>query len=337
MRDQFIKGCILATIVVQSTAYALVLRQSRKVSADERYLTSTVVLMSECLKLVLSILLYTRENESARATIFGIYNALCREKYTFFKIGVISGIYYGQNLLIVLALENMSAALFQVVAQIKVITTTIMMVLILQKVILCHQWAAVFILFCGVALAQVPSDISELLRPIGDQNLLLGMMANILACFTSAIASVSFEKMFKMNNDSIWLRNVQLSTWGILLGSINCMFTDGSRISGEGFFVNYNYLTFCVIFLLSMTGILVALVFKYADNILKCFAAAISLILTYCVSVMMNDAPSSPYFVVGAILTASSIFLYNLSEQQLRFVTDRFRGMGLPKAEVTII
>ena len=55
---------------------------------------------------------------------------------------------------------------------------------------------------------------------------------------------------------------------------------DGAAVMRDGFFRGYKFTVIIVILLQSAGGLCVAVVIKYADNILKVFATSISIILS---------------------------------------------------------
>ena len=60
----------------------------------------------------------------------------------------------------------------------------------------------------------------------------------------------------------------------------------------------------------SLGGILVAVVVKYADNILKGFATSAAIVISCVVSVYLFDVVLSLQFIIGTVLVLLSIFLY---------------------------
>lgn len=119
------------------------------------------------------------------------------------------------------------------------------------------------------------------------------------------------EKLAASNQ--IWIRNIQMSFFSVLLGLIFVvMLQDGVTIVTKGFFVNYTYLTWVVILIQALGGLIVALVVKYADNILKGFATSISIILSSIVSVWLFNFTFSGSFLLGAALVIYATYLYGL-------------------------
>lgn len=70
----------------------------------------------------------------------------------------------------------------------------------------------------------------------------------------------------------------------------------------KGIFYGYNHIVWLVIFLQAIGGLVVAVVVKYADNILKGFAASFSIITSCIICYFFFDFQPNFLFVLGAIL-----------------------------------
>ncbi|CAO3626790.1 unnamed protein product [Cunninghamella blakesleeana] len=113
--------------------------------------------------------------------------------------------------------------------------------------------------------------------------------------------------------NQLWIRNLQMSLFSIILGLVFVVFLqDGRTVVEKGFFVNYNSLTWLVISIQAFGGLIVALVVKYADNILKGFATSISIILSSLVSIWLFNFSLSGTFVLGAAFVIYATYLYGL-------------------------
>merc|ERR1712194_424567 len=109
---------------------------------------------------------------------------------------------------------------------------------------------------------------------------------------------------------AMWVRNIQLAAFALLVALGTACTRDGDRIVDKGFFQGYSGVTWCVIFLEAFGGIMVALVIKYTDNILKNFATAISIISSTVISSFFMDFEVTPVFVFGAFAVVCAIALY---------------------------
>lgn len=66
-----------------------------------------------------------------------------------------------------------------------------------------------------------------------------------------------------------------------------------------------------IILLQAFSGLLVAVVVKYADNILKGFATSAAIVISCVVSMYLFDFQLSAQFVVGSTLVIVATFVYS--------------------------
>lgn len=229
------------------------------------------------------------------------------------KVAVPAIVYYVQNNLIYLAATHLDAATTQVTYQLKILTTALFSVFLLKKKLIFTQWLALMLLFIGVAAVQLTQTKKASADTHGhEQNVLIGFLAILSACVLSGFAGVYFEKILKNSaHVSLWIRNIQLASIAVPFGLITLFVTDYKSIEEKGFFFGYTILTWTVIFLQAQGGLLVAVVVKYADNILKGFATSISIIISCIVSIYLFDFIITFQFFIGASLVIASVFLYN--------------------------
>lgn len=200
--------------------------------------------------------------------------------------------------------------------QLKILTTAMFAVVILRKKLLSTQWAALLVLVIGVATVQLSNKVEQKSKGAHEQNRLLGFSAALGACFLSGFAGIYFEKMLKGADISVWMRNVQLSLLSLPLGLIMCLVTDYTEVSNKGFFFGYDAFIVYLVILQAAGGLLVAVVVKYADNILKGFATSLAIIITCVASIFLFGFVLSVQFVIGAGLVIASIFLYGFTPKQ---------------------
>lgn len=192
----------------------------------------------------------------------------------------------------------------------KILTTAIFAVIILRKKLLITQWGSLLLLIAGVVLVQM-ADQKKVKPPHGlEQNQLLGFAAALGACVLSGFAGIFFEKMLKGADISVWMRNVQMSLLSIPLGFAMCMYIDFGNVYEHGFFHGYDAFIIYLVLLQAGGGLLVAVVVKYADNILKGFATSLSIIVASIASIYLFNFHLTVKFAMGAGLVIGAIFLY---------------------------
>jgi len=308
----------LVILVLQNSGMVLIMRYSR-VLPGEQYISSTAVLISEIFKVVVSTILHVQQQrESAKHalqkyTIPMFLTEVFGEQSGFFKLLVPAALYTIQNNLQYVAATNLDAATFQVTYQLKILTTAVFSVLMLNKQLGLTKWVSLLLLTAGVAIVQLPS--SNKVNESG--NSFVGLLAVAVSCVLSGLAGVYFEKILKGSSGSLWLRNIQMGLGSAVLCLIvGVIILDGEQVSQKGFFVGYNLIVLLAILFQAGGGLIVAVVVKYADNILKGFCTSISIILSSIISVYVFDFQITTSFLFGAALVIYSTYLYGKPDSQ---------------------
>ncbi|XP_072305524.1 UDP-galactose translocator [Eucyclogobius newberryi] len=309
-----LKYISLAVLVVQNASLILSIRFVRTLPGDRFYATSAVV-MAEVLKLLtclLIILLQKRLN--VKETALSLFDSIVVQYKDTLKLAVPSLIYTLQNNLQYIAISNLPAATFQVTYQLKILTTALFSVLMLRKTLSRVQWVSLLLLFAGVAIVQVQQEGKKesSVSDSSSQNYTVGLVAVVISCLSSGFAGVYFEKILKGSSASVWVRNVQLGMFGTTLGLLGMWWNDGPGIAHNGFFFGYTSMVWCVIFNQAFGGLLVAMVVKYADNILKGFATSFSIIVSTVASVYLFGFHVDLMFTAGAGMVIGAVYMYSL-------------------------
>jgi len=312
-----LKWIALIALILQNSGLAVVMRYTFILAAadpNNRYISSTAVLVAEILKLFIAGYACWSEDAKKSKEEFRriLYSEFVDNRVDFFKLMIPSFLYTVQNSLQYFSMSCLSAPVFQVLYQMKIITTAVFSVLLLSKRITSMQWIAILALAVGVALVQLSQTSSSSSSSKANQtNSVAGLVSVMCGCLTSGFAGVYFEMVLKGSKASIWLRNIQLSVIGIALASLSCLSRDGAAINERGFFVGYGPFVIAVIVLQAAGGLLVAMVVKYADNVLKGFATSLSIVLSALVSaVYFKDMDLNQAFVVGSAVVLSAVYMY---------------------------
>ncbi|VDK32959.1 unnamed protein product [Gongylonema pulchrum] len=149
-------------------------------------------------------------------------------------------------------------------------------------------------------------------KHIVEQSPLKGFIAVLVACILSGFAGIYFEKILKGSDVSVFVRNVQLSIISLPVGLANVFIQDSGKVLKKGLLVGFDIVVWGMIFLSALGGLTVAVVIKYADNILKAFATSIAIIVACVASALLFSFRSSILFVVGTVLVIMAVFLYSL-------------------------
>ena len=314
-QNNYLRWMSLATLLIQNCGLALTMRYSRISSVpEETYITTTAVFASEVLKLIVSSCLcffFDCEYDLLKFKELLIVEFIDGRR-EFVKLMVPSGLYVLQNNLQYIAADNLSAQVYLVLSNMKIVSTAFFSVIMLGVSQSKLQWCSIASLVVGVCIVQIDQIDDETTKYHHKENENLGLICVLTGACTSGFAGVYFEKVLKSTDCSIWLRNMQLALIGIFLSGIMCYTSDRMRIYERGFFFGYDILVCVVISLAAFGGLIVAAVVKYADNILKGFATSGSIVITSIVSSMVfHDSTISFMFVCGAMIVCGSSFTYS--------------------------
>jgi len=259
------------------------------------------------------------------------------------KIIIPSLLYLVQNSLLYVALSNLSAPLFQVTYQAKLLTTAVVSVIMLNRRYSFKQWICLTLLGVGVAIvvlgesgdkskdgdastteskveaaaADAAADDEE--DSTGGQNLFVGLVSVSIACLSSALAGVYFEKVLKKPTNeggaarapvSLWMRNIQMAFFSVCIGFIQYMGLKGDD-AAKPFMHGFTSWVYVLVGLQAGGGLLVAAVIKYADNVLKGMATGVSVCFGSVCSVFLFGTILSGQFFTGASLVLGSVYFFS--------------------------
>lgn len=238
------------------------------------------------------------------------------------KLMIPALLYTVQNNMLYVALANLDAATYSVCYQTKILTTALFSVILLRKKLSATKWGALVLLTVGVALAQLSGlsahDIHKVDETAGGQSPLRGFMCVMGAACTSGFAGVYFEMLLKGSKTSLWIRNIQMGIPSIVLSLVSVLAKDWAVVTTHGFFYGYNWAVVAVILLQAVGGLVVAVVVKYADNIRKSFATAVSIIISCALSALLFDFRPTFVFTLGSAMVVGSVFLYTKQDRPAR-------------------
>jgi UDP-sugar transporter A1/2/3 len=307
----------LTVLVLQTSIHVLILKVSRTPFLEDGslYISSTAVVLSELLKFILSLMMLTKNmKRKPDFSLKSLFLEVAGPDSDWIKMAVPATLYVVQNNLQYVGATELDAATFQITSQMKIITTALFSVWMLQKNLNLAQWISVFLLSIGIALVQLSN--TDKIEERSSFTKLYGVTAVTVACVISGLAGVYFEKVLKGTQCSIWTRNVQLSFLSLIPAFfIGVLIKDGDAVSVNGFFYGYNEWTVYAIVCQAAGGLLVAVVIKYADNILKGFAASISIVLSCAASVFLFNFRLTPIFLLGSSIVLISTLLYSRTEK----------------------
>jgi len=326
-----IKYGSLVLLIVQMVGLVLLMRYSRTASSgDDLYLSSTAVATMELMKFIICLGVVGSQAGSMGGLAKQLQQHILHSPGELLKLSVPSFLYMIQNNLLYLALSNLDAATYQVCYQLKILTTAVFSALLLNRRFSRTKWTAIVILTIGVAIVQSSGsgdakqsngndggeddDEAQLASPssVGSsQQRLVGLIAVLCAACTSGFSGVYFERILKGSPTTLWIRNIQMGLPSVILALLGVYTKDHQAVHEKGFFHGYSALVWVVVLVQAAGGLIVAVVVRYADNVLKTFAASFSIIVSCVVSAILFDFRPNSQFILGTVLVVSATAIYS--------------------------
>lgn len=176
----------------------------------------------------------------------------------------------------------------------------------------------------------MPTSLREIIRSkreVHEQNSILGFIAVLVACCLSGFAGIYFEKILKGSDVSIWIRNIQLALPSIFFALLFAFVKDNDKIFSDGgapaaiwgrMLYGFDWAVWVTIAISAFGGLVVAVVIKFADNILKAFATSFAIVLNCILAYFLFNFRPTMFFVVGACFVIGAVFVYSIYPYRAR-------------------
>ena len=298
-------AAVLVLTSIDSSLWVL-MRWTRTIGASRsgEYAPSVAVLCAEAMKLVLSAALATREVTWREAVDAWYCPSSAKMLFPAF-------LYLVQNNMQYVAATHLDAAVLPVLYQLKIVTTSFFSILLLGRRYTQRQWTAIALCAVGAALVQY----SSVRRPQGTRTssepaTATGLGAVAVSIITSGLAGAYTELVFKEARSNVWVRNVQLAAYSLVLGVPSAYVRDGAMFAARGVFSGFTPAVWWVVGLVSFGGLVCALVVKLTDSIVKLLAAALSVVTSCFVSALVFGFRPTVAYALGAPAVVTAAYLY---------------------------
>ncbi|XP_044957922.1 CMP-sialic acid transporter 1 [Hordeum vulgare subsp. vulgare] len=295
----------LLTVLTSSQGIWTTLSQS---NGKYKYDYATIPFLAEFFKLSVSSFFLWKECQSSSPP------RMTKEWKSVRLYLVPSVIYLIHNNVQFATLTYVDPSTYQILGNLKIVTTGILFRLVLKRKLSNLQWMAIILLAVGTTTSQVkgcgdaPCD-SVFSAPFQ------GYMLGILSACLSALAGVYTEYLMKKNSDSLYWQNVQLYTFGVIFNMGWLVYGDFKAGFEMGpwwqrLFNGYSITTWIVVFNLGSTGLLVSWLMKYSDNIVKVYSTSMAMLLTMVLSVYLFNVRATVQLFLGIVICIISLQMY---------------------------
>lgn len=292
----------LVVITVFTVAVNILVKYSGSQKGSQyKYNPTSVVLVAELLKFLISSW-GAHQNNLITGDFFNRYI-----DQDFWKYGVPAFIYVVQNNLVFYCLMYMNVTAYTILSQLKILTTGVFFCFILKKKLTNLQWVSLLLLCVGCATTQLSTGKGETFS-VSTTGLVLIAIIVSLSAVAGVINEFLLKNVGKGANANLHIQNMKLYFFGMIINILASFYTVTDITS---LFVGYNFLAFSISFMLAITGLAVSAAMKYANVIVKTFAASLAMVLTSVISIFLFDFKPTLTLWDGIIIIGCALYSYN--------------------------
>jgi solute carrier family 35 (UDP-sugar transporter), member A1/2/3 len=282
------------------------------------YNVSHLVIVGEFFKFIISCCMESHTTDGKLALSLQTY--VLASPGDALKIIFPTLLYLIQNICLYVALSKLDAPVFQILYQGKLVMVAALSVVFLNRRYSVQQWACLIVVAVGVAIVvleeeELANETNNKKHATSDDsddsshNLLVGLIAVAVACITSSLGGVFLEGVLKKQTASLWMRNMQLAFFSLLVGLMQQRFENTSGKAAP-YFHGFTKWVWVLVLLQATAGLVAAAVMKYTDNVKKGLSTGVSVIVTSALSMLLFGSPLTAQFVVGSIMILAAVYFF---------------------------
>ncbi|KAM3084041.1 hypothetical protein ACMFMG_001852 [Clarireedia jacksonii] len=270
---------------------------------------SLVALISETLKLVIAVVITTYSDDGLESI-----RKKCNSNHLkeIMRYGLPAALYLTNNLIYFTVLPATSPSLLQVCMLAKLPATALLHHLWVRRQSNKNAWISLCFLSVGLLLFNIPSGDST-------KGWLLAPVAGLIIAMLSAVASIASESLTK--SGSFWESQFWLYMWGVFFSIVSypvaTRLTPSRDYSDKPNISTTSTVTIAIYFscLTASVGLIVAVMLRKKDNLMKLVGASISLltiaITQYFLFPSLRSSGFTMWKILGGLVVILSTGLYN--------------------------
>ena len=314
---RLLKVASCALLLFSSVSATIFTEASKLEDGTYPYNTFVIPCAVEAVKLVASLALFVRKRVargesqtplglSIRGFAAYAFPALC---------------YFVSNNCMFYIIRHLGASTFQIMNNLKVLSTGVFMRVFLDRKLSWMQWKALIMLVIGCMVTRLGAETGEG-RHVVDQSFFAGYTLVLVSAVASGAGGAFSEQLLKGSEhqksngpeDSIHWKNIQLYLFGMIFGLVSLrMDAKSESLARQNLFDGFNAFAYATVATLAICGLLVSFILKYLDNVAKCFCAALSMLCVALLDSAMKHETIPLRVVLGMLLTGLALEQYSLS------------------------
>ncbi|KFQ31122.1 putative UDP-sugar transporter protein SLC35A4, partial [Merops nubicus] len=216
-------------------------------------------------------------------------------------------LYAANNNLVVHMQLFMDPSTYQVLSNLKIVSTALLYSLLLRRRLGARRWLALLLLVA----AGVSYSCGGLQDPGGPSRMELhitpvGLVLISVYCLISGLSAVYTEAILKTQALPLSLQNFFLYFFGVLLNSMG-YFWSGTE---GGFLEGFSSWVLVIVISQALNGLIMSVVMKHSSNITRLFVISCSILVNALLSVALFDLQLTLLFFVAVVCIGLAVHLY---------------------------
>lgn len=289
------------------SSYSILVHMS-KVGGKIPFSSSSLVLLTELLKLMISFVMYFPELSSNSYKFPHVSVMMC------LPFAVPAVLYcFNNNIALHMQLQ-MDPTTYQVLCNLKIACTALMYRCIIRRHLSATKWIALTLLMgagiCdsyGGFHSKVQNEPQHIfITPQG-----LGMMTSY--CMISGLAAVYTEYILKKQLTlSLHVQNMLLYIYGLILNGSTWMVQNyASEDQDSSFLKGFSVYTWLIVITQAFNGLIMSVIMKHGSNITRLFVISSAMLVSTSLAVFVLGTIINVFFVTSAVFVILAIYLYH--------------------------
>lgn len=306
--DSALKQGIFTTYVTLWTSSHLLVYSSRLSSAPS-YNATSVVLLTETVKLILAASMYVAYDGS----LWEMIRVASKEVRVLLLYGIPALLYAMYNNLLFINLASFDPGTYNVLIQLKIALTGVLYQILFSKQLNRNQWAAILLITLGCMCKE-----SGKVTTFGFQANLSSWFLLFVQMLCSVLAGVYNEVLLKGSDSAkrgvtTNLQNAFMYIQSIVVNFVVLIWEGkGSEaISPQNLEAIASLKVLAIIAIMSTVGLVTGFFLKHLDSVLKAVASALEVVFTMLLGFLFFRVPLGLSGLISGLLVGAGVALYS--------------------------
>ncbi|EAW13650.1 putative nucleotide-sugar transporter [Aspergillus clavatus NRRL 1] len=296
---------VLLLLLLQNTSsITLQHKIQSQTTEDKRFEPLAGIILSELLKLIVSVLYVVQSHRSSPTTFKSTLSALRNGQE---EAAIPALLYTAASFAQSIGASYLTLLPYLALSQVKIIITPLLATFLIQQKFTLYHWLFLSMMTAGIVLAQVgaAADLSTTAAQSTHIRLLPGILSMLFAGSCVALGSICMEKSLKRTN-CFFVRNAQLAAHSLVFALLS--YVGKTRSDFTTFFDGFDARVWLFVVLQASGGFLVAWCVQITSTVTKNYVQGLGFAMAAALPLAMTRAGVNYQLLGGVGLVIGSVF-----------------------------